>query len=81
MNITKGSNNQTVIDVREMVNNGQHPKNEIIAHLKTVPKGGVTEIHVPHEAEPLVQLIKAQGFEVTVKKIEADHFCLHTVKI
>lgn len=81
MKMTTGANNQTVIDVREMVNNGKHPKNDIIAYLESIPKGKMTDIHVPHEAEPLVQLIKAQGFEVTVEKIEADHFCLHTVKI
>jgi len=81
MQMTTGTNNQTVIDVREMVNNGKHPKNEIIAYLESLPKGKVTDIHVPHEAEPLVELIKLSGLEVTVEKIQSDHFCLHTVKL
>lgn len=76
----KQENGTTIIDVREMVKNGEHPKDAILNHLEHATEGSKTEIHVPHAAQPLVQLISAAGFDVTTEHISEEHYCLHAVK-
>jgi len=80
MNINIQENGTTIIDVREMVKNGEHPKDDLINYFKQAPKGSKTEIHVPHAAEPLVRLIRAAGIEVTSEHIGEEHYCLLAVK-
>ncbi|SES30731.1 hypothetical protein [Salipaludibacillus aurantiacus] len=80
MQIKKLENGQAEIDVRELVNNGGHPKDDILQYLSSIPKGTITKIHVPHEAEPLVHLMKTYQVDVAREKLGEGHFCLHTIK-
>jgi hypothetical protein len=80
MNIVKKENETTIIDVREMVKNGVHPKDELINFFEQASKGSKTEVHVPHAAQPLVKLITSKGIDVTTEHIGEEHYCLYAVK-
>lgn len=45
---------RVIIDVREMVKQGIHPRNEIIETVQMAGKGTVFEIHLPHPGRPLI---------------------------
>ncbi|HET7627168.1 MAG TPA: amino acid decarboxylase [Bacillales bacterium] len=72
---------RAVIDVRELVKKGHHPKGEIFQYVKEAPVGTLLEIHVPHRAQPLVSGLSALGLNVIVKELSMDHFLLRTVKL
>lgn len=71
-----------VIDVREIVKSGQHPKGEIFKYIKEeAPVGTIIEIHVPHRAEPLVAGLKSFGLNVVMKELAWDHYLIRTLKL
>lgn len=74
-------NNKAIIDVREMVLRGEHPRKEIIDFVKSAPVGTVIEIHLPHRGEPLAAGFQTMGMNVVVNELEPGHFRLMTVKL
>jgi hypothetical protein len=73
---------RAIIDVREIVKKGQHPKGEIFKYIKEeAPIGTIIEIHVPHRAEPLVAGLKSFGLNVTINELAMDHFLIRTFKL
>jgi hypothetical protein len=72
---------KAIIDVRERVLKGEHPRKEILDYIKAAPVGTVFEIHIPHRGEPLIAGFQAMGMNVIVKEIEPGHFLLTTVKL
>jgi hypothetical protein len=72
---------KAIIDVRERILKGEHPRKEILDYIKAAPVGTVFEIHIPHRGEPLVAGFQAMGLNVITKEIEPGHFQLTTVKL
>ena len=70
-----------IIDVRENIKKGEHPRNEIIDYVKEVEKGSMIEIHLPHPAPPLTALLEGLGLECVTNELAPGHFRLLTLKI
>ncbi len=70
-----------ILDMRERILKGEHPRKEIIDFVKTVPIGTIIEIHIPHYGQPLIAGLESLGMNVVVNEIEPGHFRLMTVKL
>ncbi len=70
-----------IIDVREMIKKGMHPRNEIIETIRQSAKGTVFEIHLPHAAQPLVAAIEQLGLDCVLNQLSPGHFRLLTLKM
>lgn len=72
---------RAIVDFRERILRGEHPRQEIIDFVHTVPVGTIIEIHIPHYGQPLIAGLEALGMNVIVNEIEPGHFRLMTVKM
>ena len=72
---------KAVIDVRERIAKGEHPRREILNFIKAAPVGTIIEIHLPHRGEPLIASLQSLGMNVIVNELELMHFRLMTVKL
>ena len=72
---------KAIIDVRERVLKGEHPRKEILDFVKAAPVGTVFEIHLPHRGEPLIAGFQAVGMNVIATEVEPGHFRLTAVKL
>ena len=61
-----------IIDVRERILRGEHPRTEITKAVKEAPVGTVFEIHLPHRAEPLLSALEGMGLNVIVNQLEEN---------
>jgi uncharacterized protein (DUF2249 family) len=59
-------------DVRPIIESGADPLSQIVAKVKSIPKGGVLKIINSFEPTPLISLLKKQGFESFVDTIDGD---------
>ncbi|MEH7115426.1 amino acid decarboxylase [Neobacillus niacini] len=74
-------NQRAVIDIRERVLKGEHPRREILNFVKSAPVGTIIEIHLPHRGEPLVANFQSLGMNAIVNEIEPGHFRLMAIKL
>ncbi|AIM17144.1 MULTISPECIES: DUF2249 domain-containing protein [Neobacillus] len=74
-------NNKVVMDVRERIARGEHPRGEILQYIKHAPIGTIFEIHLPFRPEPLIANIQSLGMNVIVNELEPHHVRLMTVKL
>ncbi|MBP1948555.1 amino acid decarboxylase [Virgibacillus litoralis] len=72
---------RAIIDLRERILNGEHPRNEVFNYVKQAPLGMIIEVHVPHEAQPLVGGLESFGLNVITDQLEIGHYRLMTVKL
>ena len=72
---------KAVIDVRERILNGEHPRNEIFDYVKQASIGTIFEIHVPKKAQPLVNGLESFGMNVIVEEKAPAHYKLVAVKL
>ncbi|SMQ65488.1 hypothetical protein SAMN05444673_1276 [Bacillus sp. OV166] len=72
---------KAVMDIRERIAKGEHPRREIINFVKAAPVGTLFEIHLPHRGEPLIGSLQSLGMNVIVNEIEAMHFRLMAIKL
>jgi len=72
---------RAVMDVRERIAMGEHPRREILNFVKAAPVGTVFEIHLPHRGEPLIGSLQSLGMNVIVNELEPMHFRLMAVKL
>jgi len=70
-----------VLDVRERVLRGEHPKQEILQFVQEAKQGTVIEIHLPHKAEPLVAALESIGVSSILNQLGDHHFRLMCVKM
>ena len=68
--------NRAIIDVRVQAVAGEHPGHDILKYVKSAPKDIEFEIHVPHEAKPLVKKLEGIGMKVTTNKVDENHYYL-----
>lgn len=72
---------RAVMDIRERVARGEHPRREILNFIRSAPVGTIFEIHLPHRGEPLIANLQSFGMNVIVNEIEPMHFRLMAVKL
>jgi hypothetical protein len=72
---------RAIIDVRENIARGEHPKGHIFQFVKEAEVGTVIEIHIPFRAEPLIAGLSSFGLNVIVNELAPDHFRLMAVKL
>jgi hypothetical protein len=73
------NDNVAIIDVRERILRGEHPKYEILEFVKHANRGTVVEVHLPYPAPPLVSGLESIGFNAIVNEVGPDHFRLMCV--
>lgn len=73
--------NVTVIDLCKLISQGMHPKKEVIEFVSAAERGTVIELHVPHEARPLVSSLEAIGLPAILNRIGPEHFRIMCVKL
>ncbi len=69
-----------VIDAREAIQKGHHPRYEILNLVEEAPTGTLCEIHVPHRTGPLIGALEGLGLNVAVAEIEPFHYRLRVMK-
>ncbi len=72
--------NHILIDVREIIRKGMHPRGEILQVVRDAPKGSVIEIHVPHRTQPLIAAMENLGLKVAVTEVEPGDIRILTAK-
>lgn len=72
---------RVIMDVRERIAKGEHPRREILNTVKSSPVGTIFEIHLPHRADPLIANLQSLGMNVLVTELEPMHFRLMAVKL
>lgn len=77
----KNFEDRAVIDVRERILKGEHPRGEIFNFVEKAPKGTIIEIHLPHHAPPLVNGLESLGFNVITNALAPNHIRLMIVKL
>jgi hypothetical protein len=65
---------KAIIDARELVNQGIHPRGQIIEFVNQADPGTLIEIHLPLPGQPLVAALEQLGQNVIVNRIEPDHY-------
>ena len=73
--------NIAVVDVRERINRGEHPKQEIVGFVNDAKPGTIIELHLPHRADPLVQALKSVGISAIMNEMGPSHYRVMCVKI
>ncbi|MCL6453966.1 MAG: amino acid decarboxylase [Alicyclobacillus sp.] len=69
-----------VIDARDAIRSGHHPRFEILKLVEGAPAGTLCEIHVPHRTGPLIAALENLGLNVAVAEVEPAHWRLRVVK-
>lgn len=72
---------KAVMDIRERIARGEHPRREILNFVKAAPVGTIFEIHLPHRGEPLIGSLQSLGMNVIVNELEPMHFRLMAIKL
>lgn len=72
--------NRSIIDVREAIKGGAHPRFEIVDYVKQAPINTIVEVHVPRYAKPLIKDLEKLGLVVEVIKRHAEHYLVITEK-
>ena len=70
-----------ILDLRESILRGEHPKQEIMQFVTDAKQGTVIEIHLPHRAEPLVAALESLGISSIINQLDDNHFRLMCVKM
>lgn len=71
---------RAIIDLREAILEGQHPRFEVFEYVKKAEVGTIFEIHTPRIPKPLIKGLEDLGLHVIVDKIDTDHIRVVTVK-
>jgi hypothetical protein len=72
---------RVIMDVRERIAKGEHPRRELLNVINAAPVGTIFEIHLPHRGEPLIASLQSLGMNVIVNELEPMHFRLMAVKL
>lgn len=81
MNNLQVDGRRIIMDVREKIAKGEHPRREILNTVKSAPVGSIFEIHLPFRAEPLIANLQSLGMNVVVTELEPMHYRLMAVKL
>jgi len=70
-----------VIDARNAIRTGHHPRHEILTLVEEAPSGTLCEVHVPHRTGPLIAALEGLGLKVAASELEPGHWRLRVVKL
>jgi uncharacterized protein (DUF2249 family) len=70
-----------IIDARDAIQKGHHPRHAILALIDEAAVGTVCEIHVPHRTGPLIAALQERGMNVAVAELEPGHWRLRVLKL
>lgn len=73
--------NRFIVDIREIVRQGMHPKKEVMEFIQQTPVGSVIEIHLPHPGQPLVAAIEGLGLSCILNELGPGHYRIMTLKM
>ncbi|MGC5325984.1 amino acid decarboxylase [Brevibacillus sp. SYSU BS000544] len=73
--------NIAVLDVRERIQRGEHPRQEILQFVKEAKHGTVIEIHLPIYPKPLIDALELIGIQSIINSLGPNHFRMMCVKI
>lgn len=62
------------IDLRERILKGEHPKQEILEFVKSAKPGTIIEMHLPHPAQPLANVLQSMGYPTISHQLSLDHY-------
>lgn len=71
---------KAIIDARELIKQGIHPRGEIIEFIKEAELGTIIEVHLPLPGQPLVAAAESLGLNVVVNELAPDHYRLLILK-
>lgn len=72
---------RSIIDLREIILNGGHPRRKVFQYITNAEVGTILELHTPRYPKPLVKGLEDLGLKVIVDEIEPDHVRVITVKL
>lgn len=72
---------RSIIDLREIILNGGHPRKKVFQYITNAEIGTILEIHTPRYPKPLVKGLEELGLRVIVDELEDDHVRVMTVKL
>jgi len=70
-----------IIDIRERLAKGEHPRRDILNVVKASPLGTIFEIHLPHRPDSLAATFQSLGMNSIITELEPMHFRLMAVKL
>ncbi len=68
------------IDVREMLNEGEHPVNQVISDLNQLKKNEIYQVIAPFVPAPLIDKSLSLGIDHWVKKESDEKFIVYFIK-
>lgn len=71
---------KAIIDARELIKQGIHPRGEIIEFIKEAELGTIIEIHLPLPGQPLVAAVEQLGLNAVVNEIAPEHYRILILK-
>jgi hypothetical protein len=71
---------KAIIDARELIKQGIHPRGEIIEFIKEAELGTIIEIHLPLPGQPLVAAVEQLGLNAVVNEITPEHYRILILK-
>lgn len=73
LNVTM-EGNKAIIDVRENVLRGEHPKDLVLNFVQAATEVTNFEIHLPLRGEPMVNLLQSIGLNAYIEELGPEHF-------
>lgn len=70
---------RTQLDVREMLERGEHPVNQVIAELKVLPVGEIYQMIAPFLPAPLIDKASGLGFRHWIDKKSDTEFVINFI--
>lgn len=67
----------TQLDVREMLERGEHPVNQVLAELRVLPEGEIYQMTAPFLPAPLIDKASGLGFKHWVNKKSETEFVIN----
>ncbi|MFD2445136.1 amino acid decarboxylase [Bacillus sp. CGMCC 1.16607] len=72
---------KAIIDARDLIKQGIHPRGEIIEFIKSAEVGTIIEVHLPLPGQPLIAAVEQLGLNCVHNEIEPDHHRILILKI
>jgi len=68
------------LDVREMLNRGEHPVHEVLAEVKKLGEGDIFKMIGPFNPVPLIEKSMSLGYRHWVEKISEEEYFIFFIK-
>lgn len=68
------------LDVREMLASGEHPVNQVITDLRSLPDGKIYKLIAPFVPAPLIDKASSLGFEHWIKQEGEERFLVNFIR-